>query len=1201
MDQHTVFGSGAPAYTLSVYNDGSPNITLGNYFYTYGSMASGWSCVGGRVYIPNNAGVTGKTITISVWQSTTPLDLSIPPLASGSVVTPVSGGWAEVQWSTPIAMTPGTFIFIGYAFASPSQAYYLHAPSPTNSFIRSIDNVDLVLSEATYPETIGQRGRFRIGTGATGSTDAWYGTDIIVAPTTSKPIAEYGFNETTGSTAADTSGNGHDLTLLSSANLNVGATGNGLHQVGGGGSYRISNTAPWLNTSKRSMMFWGRRGSEGADTLSQSVYQLDGTGNITFGINISDGTNVVFSVRQGGAQVTLTAAEVSIGTWVHYALTYDLQTIRAYINGVEVASQAATGAIAASDGNLYMFGGDYQQQVLDDLRLFDVAASAQQINTYMNDPVPAPDLEAPSVPDSLTASVIGQQVTLDWNNSTDNVAVQNYIVYRSATQGFTPVPADQVGGPSTSSYVETAPVGTWYYRVAARDEAGNISAPSSEIQVLTVASNNYHFPSDLGWNLTTTYNDNVANGYNFGVLFGLSSAAPIAGARFYSPVTRTDITVTLYVNGTQTVQKTGFSLVVGWNELFFDTAYIGTAGADYIIGVYLPGPTVSYRALPGQDWSGTSVGPMYTTNTSSSRFATGAGIPNVTSGTWYGVDAVVLSGTGGSIDTTFGLTIAAENAKEGSYGTEWTISGAGDTSNLGFARQFSVNAGETVDFSCHGSGTVIDIYRIGYYGGTGWRRVASLTNTATSQPTPNTIPDSNGGVECSNWSVTASWVVPSSALSGLFVGVYRNAAMDNASYIPFVVRNDARAADLAYKTSDSTWALAYNYYGTPAAPLTGKSLYGAGGPLGSISDRTHAVSYHRPIVTRAGVPQTYWLACEAPMIRFLERNGIDVKYVASRDIDAGVSVIANTSVALSSGHDEYWSDGMRDAFAAHRDNGNNLLFFSGNEVFWRTRFDASRNTMWCYKDTMQGPDAHVAGTPLDPVGWTGTWKDTRWVDRQPENTITGTDFRMNGVNDYAAMFQSSFGSHPFWRDTTLSSGNFTVNGIIGFEADEMLPTQPAGSYAVLVNHNFNIDGKRADDNGQEYAGNGNLNWGVVSQRYSSGAVVVGFGTCQWAWGLDATHDRGSDYTNANMQQATLNLLTDLGAAPTTTMSGLATPTAVSSLDVYGAVPSSGRSGKVKVWDGTQWNAHPAKVWDGSSWVTRKVKGHDGTGFIEGKG
>jgi len=1208
MAQHTVFGSSAPSYTMTAYNDGSPSITLGNYFYVYGGMASGWQCVGGRVYLPNSPHLNGRDVSIKAWHLTTSIvDLSTTPLREVTVTPGLSGGWVEVSWA-PFSASAGEMVFIGYSFVSPYQTSYVHTPSPDNSFVRSLDNVDLALAEASIttlsPNT--QRGEYRLGTGATVSSTAWYGMDIVVSDSAMPaPIAAYGFNEISGTTAFDETSNGHDLTLNSASNFGMSREGNGLHQVGGGGANLITNAASWVETPHRTMMFWARRGSEGANTWSHSVYTM--SGNVTrFGILLNNSSNQVNFRADLSGLLDITAPEPSLGTWAHYALTYDEQNLTAYIDGVQVGQIASTQPIAAGDGNLYFFGEDYQQQVIDDLRFFDVALSEEQVNEYMNQTIMAPDTEPPTVPANVQASNTYQSVSLTWDVSTDNVELQNYIVYRSSTSGFTPGIGNQVGGPATNAYNETAPVGTFYYRVAARDEAGNVSTASSEVTVTTTANpvTDYRFPSAA---LTLTpgahTSESNASGGMLGVLAALSSPAHISGARFYSPVNvASGVHVRLFENDSEVLVKSGFSLTTGWNELLFDAPYTGTTGLDYMIFVYLPGPTVDYTVLTNAFPTSTTYtdGPLYSTLTSNSRSRSGLGTTFSASSSWFGVDFISPQAGGGGI-LPFGSDIVAENALQGATGAEYTISGAGDSENLGFAREFSVDAGETVNFSCHGDGTVIDIYRIGYYGGLGWRKVATISNNATQQPDPNTIPDSNGGVECSNWSTTASWAVPSEAISGLFIGVYRNAALDNASYIPFVVRNDARVANMVYKTSDSTWALAYNYYGTPAAPYTGKSVYGSGGPLGSIGSRTHAVSYHRPIVTREGIPQTYWMACEAPMIRFMERNGINVKYVASCDVDAGVSVLDNASVILSSGHDEYWSDGMRDSYEAARDNGANLIFFSGNEVFWRTRFDAQRTTMWCYKDTMGGPGGHVAGTPLDPVTWTGTWKDTRFPGRKPEHTLTGTDFRMNGVNDYPVTFQQSAASHPFWRDTALSGGNITVQGIIGFEADEILPTQPVGSHVTIANHNFNIDGKRADDNGQEYAGNGNLNWGILSQRYSSGAIVVGFGTCQWSWGLDGVHDRGGNYVNTSMQQATLNLFADLGAEPASTMSGLTTPTPVSNLDVYGAVPSSGRSGKVKVYDGSQWNAHPAKTWDGTQWAVRKAKGHDGSNWIEGKG
>jgi len=521
------------------------------------------------------------------------------------------------------------------------------------------------------------------------------------------------------------------------------------------------------------------------------------------------------------------------------------------------------------------------------------------------------------------------------------------------------------------------------------------------------------------------------------------------------------------------------------------------------------------------------------------------------------------------IDSPLGLSIAQENALPGNA-SGWAITGAGDSGNVGFVRQFSVNAGETAEFSCHGGGSVIDIYRIGWYGGAGWRLVTTLTNAPTTQPAAVIIPDSNGAQTCTSWSVTAIWSVPADATSGLYVGVYRNAAQNNAFHIPFIVRRDDRSADIMYKTSDTTWALAYNHYGTQANPLNGgRSLYGTyagGSPDYDKQTRGLAATYHRPIVTRAAHPSTYWLNCEAPLIRYLERNGFNITYSASKDWRVSVTIpdLAECNVYISSGHDEYWSVGMRSRWEALRDAGKHLLFMSGNEVFWRTRFDdelggsGNGDTMWCFKDTMDGPGAHISPNALDPVTWTGTWKDTRAPNnatRASEWELTGTDFRMNGINyrTFSMSAADAICDHVFWRGTTATSAGVSVAEIIGFEADEMRPLQPINSRSVLAATTVNIDGARADNNGEYYSDAGNLTWGVVAQRYASGALVGGFGTPQWSWGLDATHDLGSNRANVQMQQATLNLLRDLGAVPDTPMAGLSVPAPVS-LDNYGVIP-----------------------------------------------
>ena len=104
--------------------------------------------------------------------------------------------------------------------------------------------------------------------------------------------------------------------------------------------------------------------------------------------------------------------------------------------------------------------------------------------------------------------------------------------------------------------------------------------------------------------------------------------------------------------------------------------------------------------------------------------------------------------------------VVAENCLPGSPASAWDVNGAGDASIQGFATQISVNVGETVHFKVDtdASAYQIAIYRIGYYGGDGARRVVTVNPSATlPQAQPACANDSvTGLVDCGNWSESAS-------------------------------------------------------------------------------------------------------------------------------------------------------------------------------------------------------------------------------------------------------------------------------------------------------------------------------------------------------------------------------------------------------------------------------------------------------------
>ena len=74
------------------------------------------------------------------------------------------------------------------------------------------------------------------------------------------------------------------------------------------------------------------------------------------------------------------------------------------------------------------------------------------------------------------------------------------------------------------------------------------------------------------------------------------------------------------------------------------------------------------------------------------------------------------------------------------------------------------------------------------------------------------------------------------------------------------------------------------------------------------------------------------------MVRFLERNGYDVSYISGVDIDRSGGRCQEPQ-GLHVGRARRVLVGRRSArnVEAARDAGVNLAFFSGNEVFWKTR------------------------------------------------------------------------------------------------------------------------------------------------------------------------------------------------------------------------------------------------------------------------
>jgi hypothetical protein len=477
----------------------------------------------------------------------------------------------------------------------------------------------------------------------------------------------------------------------------------------------------------------------------------------------------------------------------------------------------------------------------------------------------------------------------------------------------------------------------------------------------------------------------------------------------------------------------------------------------------------------------------------------------------------------------------------------WDISGAGDSDIQGFATDISVNAGGSIGFKIDTTLSYkIDIYRLGYYGSYGARLWQSnLSHAPAVAQGPCASDPSTLLYDCGTWSLSATWNVPTAAVSGVYIARL-TATNGHASHITFVVRNDSSKSDIVYQTSDQTWQ-AYNAF-------DGSDFYTGTQQLTNSQARAFKISYNRPFATRgANGGRDFLFANEYPTIRYLESNGYDVSYMAGVDVDRYGSLLLNHKTYMSVGHDEYWSQAQRDNVQNARDHGVNLMFLSGNEMYWHTRFEPSIDgtntayrTLVCYKETWDNAKIDTSTTEA-----TATWRDPRFQDSpgggNPENGLTGTMFRAN-FSDLAITVSGAEGKTRLWRNTTLGSVPDTsttalMPNTIGYESDEDVDNgfRPAG--LVDLSTTVGPTPQLLTDYGNTTPA-GTTTHHVTLYRASSGALVFSAGTIQWAWGLDGWHDGGpSDIVDTRMQQATMNMLADMQTFPTTLQSGLVMPAA----------------------------------------------------------
>jgi hypothetical protein len=452
--------------------------------------------------------------------------------------------------------------------------------------------------------------------------------------------------------------------------------------------------------------------------------------------------------------------------------------------------------------------------------------------------------------------------------------------------------------------------------------------------------------------------------------------------------------------------------------------------------------------------------------------------------------------------------IIQENQNPGT--TEWELTNPATNREIeGYASLTSVNRDRQIRFyvNTQDPSYTLEIFRMGWYGGTGARRMTEPIELPGIKQPPALEHRASGLVEC-DWQESYTSIVPPWT-SGVYLAKLTASESGKQSYIIFVVRDDKRKSDFLFQLSVTTYQ-AYNNWGH-------KSLY----RWNSRRIQAYLVSFNRPYAKSPNPDAAYGVGAgefltnfqpshrvssagwDYNLVRWLEREGYDVSYATNIDTHSNPKLLWNHRAFLSVGHDEYWSAAMRRNVEKARDKGVSLAFLGANICYWQIRIDISPFSKEPYRTIV----AYKEYAALDP--YRDRRRTTLWRNppvNLPEDSSIGVMYAAFEVDADIVI-----DNPPDWMvaNTNLRSGSI-LPGLLGYEVDRMYGNAPANT--VRVAHSPYTDGRV-----RQGLHNSHSDFPIEDRigYAESGAIVFATGSMQWIWALD-------DYNAPVLRKSRLN-------------------------------------------------------------------------------
>jgi glucose/arabinose dehydrogenase/chitodextrinase len=263
-------------------------------------------------------------------------------------------------------------------------------------FNHTIEARNTTVGNSTYTFASWSDGGAQTHTVVVPAADQSYVATYTVTTASTGAKAAWGFNEASGSTSADSSGNSNTATLVGAITRVAGPTGHGnALSFSGSGQYITApnstsldiagnalTLSAWVNPSTTSSGDQVLIGKHWNTTMTSPYYQ--------YGVELqNNGAKPVFQIgTASGVQAVAMSTSLTKGTWSYLTIVWNGSTVSFYVNGTLV-NTANLSATMTARGNPLRIGADANTQQfykgsLDDLRIYNRAQTPAEIQADMN-------------------------------------------------------------------------------------------------------------------------------------------------------------------------------------------------------------------------------------------------------------------------------------------------------------------------------------------------------------------------------------------------------------------------------------------------------------------------------------------------------------------------------------------------------------------------------------------------------------------------------------------------------------------------------------------------------------------------------------------------------------------------------------------------------------------------------------------------